>query len=179
MEFPFALHWFLMDRKFRNGCFWTDRGINQSDANAERKDVAFSLASFSREYLISGPRETTGRARGSIATPSLPWTMHVSDRRIVSKLRRSPAALRSTALIIDSKWLGIDINPVSREYTYLSIGETRTFQEKRSSKRGRRMGRTKMGDVEPSDSAALSVVKINLLIMVGQSEYFIYLVFWE
>lgn len=32
-------------------------------------------------------------------------------------------------------------------------------------------------DLEPSDSAALSVVKINLLIVVGQSEYFIYLVF--
>jgi len=78
-----------MDRMLRNGRSWTDRRINEFDANAKRKHAAFSLASFSRGCLISGPRETTDRARGIVTTPSVPQTMHVSDRRIVSKLRRS------------------------------------------------------------------------------------------
>lgn len=30
-------------------------------------------------------REATGRAHGGVATPSFPWTMRVSDRRIASK----------------------------------------------------------------------------------------------
>lgn len=90
-----SLHWLLMDGKFRNGRSWTDQEISQADANAtegKRTQLSLSLSfsSFSREYLISGPQE---REREKRRTPSLPRTMRVADRRIVSKPRRVLASL--------------------------------------------------------------------------------------